>query len=73
MEPVVEDVVNMFQGNIAMVRCNVDDSSETVRRFGILSPPALLLFKGGELLDRISGTIAKDELLQRLKSHIQKN
>lgn len=73
MEPVVEDVITMFNGKIILARCDVDDSRGTLERFGILSPPALLLFKGGELLDRISGSIAKDELFKRLNSHIQNN
>ena len=45
------------------VKVNVDESPDLAAKFGIMSIPALLLFKGGELAAQKIGYMGKDEVL----------
>lgn len=60
--PTVEKVAEEFNGQLKVVKLNVDDSAATSSRFGIKSIPTLILFKGGSEHDRLIGNQPKDAI-----------
>jgi len=65
--PVVEELAGKYQGQMKMGKLNVDDHPEVAARFRIMNIPTLLLFKGGEEVDRIVGVVPKEELARRIE------
>lgn len=65
--PVVEELAGIYQGKIKMGKLNVDDHPQIAARFRIMNIPTLLLFKGGQELDRIIGVVPKEELTRRIE------
>ena len=61
--PVVAEVAKEKEGALKVCKVNVDESPELAAKFGIMSIPALLLFKGGELAAQKIGYMGKDEVL----------
>ena len=61
--PVVAEVAKEKEGALKVCKVNVDESPDLAAKFGIMSIPALLLFKGGELAAQKSGYMGKDEVL----------
>lgn len=61
--PLVEDLAVEYQGKVNIVKMNVDDNPATPGKFGIRSIPTLLLFKDGEMVDRIIGSAGKPDLV----------
>jgi thioredoxin 1 len=53
--PALEDIAREYDGELSIVKLNVDENVATRDRFGIASIPALLLFDKGELRQRIVG------------------
>ena len=53
-----------------IVKVNVDEFEELARKYGIMSIPALYLFKNGEVIDKKIGYQEKEELENWLKSKI---
>lgn len=53
--PVVEELSHEYEGRALIGKMNVDDNSETPTKYGIRGIPTLLIFKNGELKDRIVG------------------
>ena len=51
--PVVAEVAKEKEGALKVCKVNVDESPDLAAKFGIMSIPALLLFKGGELGVRV--------------------
>ena len=45
-----------------------DENSDTPVEYGIRSIPTLLLFKGGELVDKVVGVLPKDQIIDKLKA-----
>jgi len=65
--PIVEELAGTYQGKIKMGKLNVDDHPQIAARFRIMNIPTLLLFKGGQELDRIVGVVPKEELTRRIE------
>ena len=66
MGPVVEEVATDFVGKAVVGKVNVDDHPDLAGQYGVQSIPTLIFFKGGQEVDRIVGSVAKDALRQKL-------
>lgn len=64
--PVVEELAGTFGDKIKFAKCNVDDNPVTPGKFGIKSIPTLILFDGGEIVDKVIGIVAKSKLEEML-------
>ncbi len=64
--PVVEELAGTFGDKIKFAKCNVDDNPVTPGKFGIKSIPTLILFNGGEIVDKVIGIVAKSKLEEML-------
>ncbi len=61
--PVVEDLAVEYDGKVTIAKMNVDDNPETPGKFGIRAIPTLILFKNGEVVDQITGSVGKSQLV----------
>lgn len=69
--PVIEELAKDFDGKpVKIAKMNVDESQETPGKYGVMSIPTLILFKGGEPVDQMVGVQAKEKLAEKLNSHI---
>ena len=64
LAPTVDLVAEEFDGQLKVVKLNVDSSTGTSNRFGIKSIPTLILFKNGNEQDRLIGNQPKDAIVQ---------
>ena len=48
VSPVLERIVEERNGDLKLVKGNIDEEQELARRYGIMSIPAMILFKEGE-------------------------
>jgi len=70
IHPIVEELAKEMQGKIVFGKLNVDENRATAAQFGIMSIPSLLVFKNGELVDRIVGAMPKEMLMAKLNPHL---
>ena len=64
--PVVEQLAGENAGSAKVVKVNVDDASSSAQSYGVNSIPTLMVFKGGEVVDRFVGVQPKSRLQQAL-------
>ena len=67
LAPVVEEFAGKYHGKMKIGKLNVDDHPQVAARFRIMNIPTLLLFKGGQEVDRIVGVVPKEELERRIE------
>ena len=68
--PLVEELANDYEGRAVVGKVNVDENPNISMEFGIRSIPTLLVFKGGQIVDRHVGTAPKDVLAKKLDAQI---
>ncbi len=68
--PSVEQIANEYAGRIKVVKMDVDDNMEISARYGIQSIPTLMLFKGGQPVERLVGAYPKATILARIQRHL---
>ncbi len=61
--PTVEQLSNEYSGRVKIGKVNTDDNHQTAASFGITSIPAVLLFKNGEMVDKVVGAAAKGQFV----------
>ena len=65
--PIVEGLAEEYDGRVKFVMVDTEENFDAMTRQGIRSLPTLLLFKGGERVDQITGAHPKDEIKRFLE------
>jgi thioredoxin len=68
--PVLEQIAAEQSGRIKIVKLNVDENQHTPMHFGVTGIPTMILFKDGEMVERIVGFMPKPQLMKRLEPHL---
>ncbi len=64
--PVVEELSQEYTGRIKVVKMNVDENPSTPSKYGIRAIPTLILYKGGDVLEQVTGAVSKANLKQMI-------
>ena len=65
--PSVEAIANEYVGKAKVYKVDIDKEGDIAQQYGIMSIPALLVFKGGKVVDRMVGAAPKPQLEALLK------
>jgi thioredoxin 1 len=65
--PIVEELAAEYEGKLKVGKLDVDNNPNTAMKYGIRSIPTLLVFKGGEVVDRIVGAVPKQAIEEKVK------
>ncbi|HEX4346914.1 MAG TPA: thioredoxin [Vicinamibacterales bacterium] len=68
--PTVDALASEYAGKVTIGKLNVDDNQNTAIKFNVRGIPALLLFKGGQLVDQVVGAQPKDEIKKVIDRHL---
>ena len=63
LSPIVDQIAEE-RTDIKVCKVNVDDQEELAMRFGIMSIPTLIVFKDGEVVNKVSGARNKAQILE---------
>ena len=64
--PIVEELATEYDGKAVIGKVNVDENQGVAAKFGIRNIPTLLVFKGGEVVDKQVGVAPKNVLAGKL-------
>lgn len=62
LAPVIDELSSEYEGKVTIVKMNVDENPVTPGKFGIRAIPTLILFKGGQVVDQVTGAVSKSSL-----------
>ncbi len=68
--PVIEKLAAEYKGRVKVAKLDVDSGPVTATTYHIHSIPTLLVFKDGQILDRIVGVVSKSILVEKLQKVI---
>ncbi|NBP05174.1 MAG: thioredoxin [Bacteroidetes bacterium] len=64
--PIVEEIANEYDGKAVVGKLNVDENGDIAGNYGIRSIPTLLVFKGGQIVDKVVGAVPKPSITQKI-------
>ncbi len=68
--PTVDAIATDFAGKLKVVKLNTDESGEVAMKYGVTSIPTLMVFKGGEVVERVLGNRPKSDLAALVSRHV---
>ena len=62
ISPIIDEIAKDYSGRVKVLKMNVDENANIPTQYGIKSLPHLALFKDGNLVDSLSGAVAKNKI-----------
>ena len=62
--PIVDDLATQYKDKIRVAKINVDESSVVAMKYQVTSIPTFILFKNGEVADRMLGAMPRSEFVK---------
>lgn len=64
--PIIEDLASEMNGKITVAKLDIESAQNTTAKFNVTSIPTIILFKGGEEVNRVVGVRDKDALIEMI-------
>ncbi len=68
MNPVIEELSSEYNGRAVIGKLNVDDNPEVPTNYNVRGIPTFLIFKGGELKEKLVGVQTKQALKDKIEA-----
>ena len=68
--PIIEEVATDFEGRAVVGKVDVDNNQQVSVDYGIRNIPTVLIFKNGEVVDKIVGVAPKEVIAEKLSAHL---
>lgn len=68
--PILEEIAEEYQGQLQVVKLDVDTNGEAAFKYGVSGIPTLILFKEGQPAERLVGFMPKEKLLSKLRPYL---
>ena len=65
--PIIEELAEMYEGQVLIGKCDVDENGDVAAEYGIRNIPTVLFFKNGELVDKKVGSAGKSAFDDKIK------
>ena len=69
--PVLDEIGAEIGDKLLIGKMDIDENPSTPLSYGVMSIPTLLLFKGGQPVERIVGYKPKGQLMGQLQAHLE--
>ncbi len=70
LAPIVDQLASELAGRVKVAKLNVEENPQTATKFGIQSIPTMLIFKNGQVVDRLVGVQPKPAIMARINQYI---
>jgi thioredoxin 1 len=68
--PILDEIAEERADELTILKLDVDENPQSAIQFGVMGIPTLILFKDGEIVERITGYLPKDRFLAKLEPHL---
>ncbi|TET21064.1 thioredoxin [Candidatus Bathyarchaeota archaeon] len=68
--PIIDEMARDYAGKILFGKLNVDENRQVATQYEIMSIPTLLVFKNGQLVDRVVGAMPRQMLEPKITRYL---
>ena len=66
--PIIEELAEVYEGQVLIGKCDVDENGDVAAEYGIRNIPTVLFFKNGEVVDKQVGAAPKSAFEEKIKA-----
>ena len=70
ISPIVDEISSDYQGRLSVGKLDADSNRETITELGVRNIPTILLYKNGEIVDKSTGVVTKQKLVEMIDKHL---
>jgi len=70
VSPIMEQLAEEYEGKAIVAKVNVDEQGELSQKFRIMSIPTVMLFKEGQMVEKVVGVRTKEEFSKLIDKNI---
>lgn len=70
LDPILKDLADLWNGQVRILKVDVDQNPELAMQYNVMGVPTLMLFQGGKVVERLIGYQSKDRLIKVLQPHL---
>lgn len=71
LDPIVEALAEVWDGRMQVVKLDIDENMDTTMKFGVMGVPTLMLFVNGEPVERMTGFVPREKIVQKVEPHLE--
>lgn len=71
LAPIIDQLADEYAGTLRVVKVEAHSNPDLIARYTVMSLPTMMLFKDGEVVDRMIGYKPKAKILEKLAMHLQ--
>ena len=68
--PIIDELANDFDGKAKVGKLNVDEQRELAAQYRVMSIPTVILFKNGEIVDKVVGARSKQDFANMINRNL---
>lgn len=68
LSPLIADLAKEYEGKIKVGKVNVDEQQELAMQYRVVSIPTLILFRDGQIANRLVGAVPKGRIEEMLNA-----
>lgn len=70
MEPIISQLAGEWQERVKVVKLDADQNPQIMMRYQVMGIPTLILFKDGQVSERVTGYQSRDKLVAKVAPHL---
>lgn len=70
LAPVIEELAADYEGKLHVLKVDTDENQSLAMNYGIMNIPTVVLFQGGNEVDRLVGVLPKENFAQMIDAHL---
>jgi thioredoxin 1 len=70
LDPIVGQLAEQWKDKLRVVKLDVDDNPDLAMRYQVMGVPTLMLFKQGQVVERLTGYQPKERLVKKFQPHL---
>ncbi len=64
--PFVDEASDVYDGKLKVAKVDVDNNQKIASEYAVMSIPAVMFFKDGEVIDQVIGAVPKKTLFDKI-------
>lgn len=70
ISPIIDELSSDYQGQVVFGKLNVDEAKDKTTELGVRNIPTILIYKDGQIVERNTGAVSKNQLKELIDKHL---